>query len=59
MYTDSTLEASRIYGFITASNQPGTSLRIDSIELVRKRVDPELYSRRYTIRRLPKAIPQK
>ncbi|MCM1066050.1 MAG: DUF4296 domain-containing protein [Muribaculaceae bacterium] len=57
VYTDSLLDATRIYGVLTGANRPGTSVRFDSIAMVRKRLDPEQYSRRYSIRRLPHILP--
>lgn len=54
--SDSLLDATRIYGFLDAANRRGTSLDIDSIELVRKRLDRERYSKRYTIHKLPKLL---
>lgn len=55
--TDTTLEANRIYGFLEGDNPHGASLRIDSIELVRKRLDESIYTRRYSIRHLDKVLP--
>lgn len=52
LFTDSTADATRVYGFIEAPNRPGTSMRLDSVEMVRKRVNPTAYSRRYMMRRL-------
>ena len=54
MYTDSMLDATRVYGQLCGEVPRGTSLRFDSVEMVRKRLDPAMYSRRYPIRRLPK-----
>lgn len=56
LITDSTLDLTRIYGAIEAVNRPGTSLRFDSIEMVRKRVNPERYTRRYSLRKLYKVF---
>lgn len=57
MYTDSMLDATRVYGQLCGEVPRGTSLRFDSVEMVRKRLDPAMYSRRYPIRRLPKVLP--
>lgn len=57
MYTDSMLDATRVYGQLCGEVPRGTSLRFDSVEMVRKRLDPAMYSRRYPIRRLPKLLP--
>lgn len=37
--TDSTRTATRIYGYFEGAFRPGTTLRADSIQLIRKRVD--------------------
>lgn len=57
-YTDSLRTASRLYGFLEAANRRGTTLAADSIEMVRKRVDPEKYSRRYAIRKMHGVLPK-
>lgn len=57
MLTDSTLDATRVYGYLLGDVARGTSLRLDSIGMLRKRLDPNIYSRRYPIRRLPKVLP--
>lgn len=56
-YTDSLRDATHLYGLLEAANRPGTTLALDSIEMVRKRVDRENYSRRYSIRKLHGALP--
>ena len=50
--TDSTLTAKRIYGFLAASNRPGFESVLDSVEMVRKRVNPVDYPRHYTQKRI-------
>lgn len=52
MLTDSTLMARRVFGFFEGAAKQGTDLRLDSIEMVRKRVNPENYAGRYLIRRI-------
>ncbi len=49
LQTDSTLTPVRIFGYFNASNRRGTSLRMDSLEMVRKRVNPEDYHRPYSV----------
>lgn len=48
--TDSTLTANRIFGFIDGLSRPGVSLRTDSMEMIRKRVDHNNPPGRYNIR---------
>lgn len=48
--TDSTLTANRIYGFIEGLSRPGTMLRTDSMEMIRKRVDHNTPVSRYNVR---------
>lgn len=55
---DSTLDATRIYGFITLDNTPGTSIAVDSVELVRKRLDKNRYNRRFGQRRIVEVLPK-
>ncbi|MDE6612241.1 MAG: DUF4296 domain-containing protein [Muribaculaceae bacterium] len=57
LYTDSLRDATRVYGHLLGANPHGTSLRFDSIEMVRKRVDPSAYGRRYSVRRLHGLLP--
>lgn len=52
MCTDSLRQATRVYGYMSGVNRQGASLRIDSVQMVRKRVDPNLYGRRFTVRRI-------
>lgn len=47
--TDSTLTANRIFGFIDGISRPGTSLRTDSMEMIRKRVNHDVAPNRYNI----------
>lgn len=56
-YSDSLRDATRVYGYMNAANRPGASLHLDSIEMVRKRVDPERYNRRYNVRYLRGLLP--
>lgn len=58
MLTDSMLDATRIYGYLETPARRGTTLSIDSIEMVRKRVDKERYNRRYTLKRLRRVLPE-
>lgn len=58
VYTDSLLDATRVYGYLTGVNRHGTALRFDSIAMVRKRLDPQQYSRRYSMRRLERILPE-
>lgn len=48
--TDSTLTASRVFGFVEGKSRPGTSLTTDSIEMIRKRVNHENPGARYNVR---------
>ncbi len=57
LLTDSLADATRVYGFLSADNRHGTSLQLDSVELVRKRVNPATYSRRYMQRRISRVLP--
>lgn len=52
--TDSTLTANRISGFIDGISRPGTSLRTDSMEMIRKRVNHDVAPNRYNIRTFKK-----
>ncbi len=45
--TDSTRTARRVYGMLYGDGRAGTTLRLDSVELVRKRLNPETYGSRY------------
>lgn len=47
--TDSTLTANRIFGFIDGISRAGTSLRTDSMEMIRKRVNHNNPPNRYNI----------
>lgn len=44
---DSTKEARRVYGYLNASARPGATLWADSIMLIRNRLQPDKYRRRY------------
>ncbi len=57
-YSDSLRDATRVYGYMNATNRRGTSLHLDSIEMVRKRVEPQMYNRRYSIRDLRDVLPK-
>lgn len=48
LQTDSTLQPVRIFGYLTVANRPGTDLRLDSLEMVRKRRNPDDYRRPYS-----------
>lgn len=48
--TDSTKTLTRFYGFIKGINRPGTSLHIDSMEMIRKRVNHDNPLSRYNLR---------
>lgn len=52
--TDSILTANRIFGFIDGVSRPGTSLRTDSMEMIRKRVNHDVAPNRYNIRTFKK-----
>lgn len=56
--TDSNRVATRIYGFMLPDRVPGTTTLLDSISMVRKRVNPDAYSKRYMYRKLPHWIPE-
>lgn len=49
LQTDSTLEPVRIFGYLNVHPRTGTDLRLDSIEMVRKRVNSNDYRRPYTV----------
>lgn len=55
---DSTREATRIYGFLDAEPVAGTAVVFDSLALVRKRLDPSAYSRRYQVRHIRSVLPE-
>lgn len=46
--TDSTRIPTRLFGYLTSINRPGTDLRLDSVELVRKRLNRENYRRTFS-----------
>ncbi len=48
LITDSTLKADKVYGFMSLENRAGTPLRLDSLMLVRKRKNHDIYYRRYS-----------
>ncbi len=48
LQTDSLRHPTRLFGYLSAINRRGTELRIDSISLVRKRLNPDSYNRPYT-----------
>ncbi|MDE6121164.1 MAG: DUF4296 domain-containing protein [Muribaculaceae bacterium] len=50
--TDSTLHANRIYGFFAGVNSYGKETVLDSVQMVRKRVNAQDYRRRYAQKRL-------
>lgn len=54
--SDSTKHLARIYGFLAANNKPGTEAVLDSVEMVRKRVNKDAYHRRYGQKRLPQYV---
>ena len=55
---DSLRDATRIYGFIEVQHRAPTATVLDSLSLVRKRVNPVTYSRRYMVRRMPRVLPE-
>lgn len=56
--TDSTRSATRVYGYLCVDRHPGSALILDSIAMVRKRVNSDLYARRYMYRKLPSWVPE-
>lgn len=50
-HTDSLRQAARLYGYAELPPRPGSTLAVDSIALVRKRLDHDNYSHRYMQRR--------
>ena len=48
LQTDSLRHPTRLFGYLSAINRRGTELRIDSISLVRKRLNPDSYNSPYT-----------
>lgn len=54
---DSLRDATRIYGFLEVPARIPTATVVDSMALVRKRVNPMTYGRRYMTRRIPKVLP--
>lgn len=55
---DSLRDATRIYGFLEIQHRAPTATILDSLSLVRKRVNPATYSRRYMMRRIPDVLPE-
>lgn len=58
LISDSTADLTRVYGFIEPNNEPGTIMTLDSVELVRKRADKEIYPRRYRQKRILEVLPK-
>lgn len=58
IHTDTLRTLTRLYGVFEAVNRPGSSLIVDSIEMVRKRLDREQYNRRFSVRRLRNVFPE-
>lgn len=58
MISDSTADLTRVYGFIEPNNTPGTTMTLDSIEIVRKRTDRDNYARRYRQKRILEVLPK-
>ena len=50
LQTDSTLQPVRVLGYLSVVPKPGTQVRLDSIEMVRKRSNPDDYRRPYAIK---------
>lgn len=50
LQTDSLHTAKRIFGFLSGTFRPGTSMRADSIQMVRRRVNHQMYYRPYAPR---------
>lgn len=46
LYTDSTLNAVRVAGMLVVGNADNVDVRLDSVELVRKRLEPANYGKR-------------
>ncbi len=46
--TDSLRTPTRLFGYISAINRPGTDMRLDSVELVRKRLNKMMYHRTFS-----------
>ena len=46
--TDSARTATRIFGYFSGDNRHGTAMSLDSMEMVRKRIQPGYYRRPYT-----------
>lgn len=53
LVTDTSRVPERIYGSIVAANKPGYVMYVDSVRLVRHRMDNDRYGRRYMLHRLP------
>ena len=49
LQTDSLHNPTRLFGYLSAPNKPGTELRIDSVALIRKRLNANNYNRPYTL----------
>lgn len=47
--TDSTADPVRVFGYLYSQPKPGADMMLDSLQLVRKRVNPALYLRPYSI----------
>lgn len=58
LVTDSLLEPVRIFGMLHGANRPGTEMRLDSIEMVRKRVDRNIYNLRFAYRKASQFYPE-
>lgn len=56
--TDSTRTATRIYGYLNPKRPVGSTMMLDSIGMVRKRANRDIYSRRYLYRKLPNWLPE-
>ncbi|MDE6575034.1 MAG: DUF4296 domain-containing protein [Muribaculaceae bacterium] len=56
--SDSTQQAVRVFGYFVASARRGTEMRMDSIEMIRKRLDPSIYSRRYVVNKVKNFYPR-
>ena len=58
LISDSTADLTRVYGFLEPNNTPGTTMALDSMEIVRKRTNKDNYSRRYMLKRLRGVLPE-
>ncbi len=55
-FVDSTRTAQRIFGVLRLDTDPGTAVYLDSVQLVRNRLDPTMYPQRYRQRTIAQQV---